>query len=96
MRCARLASVAALAAGVTAQTSSSTFEPQDFNATAALEQIGVDVSSLPELNKRSNTATCTLAVSPRPSHVNRVHLVTSNNTTVQRFDYTLRFGKGVA
>jgi len=41
------------------------FEPQDFNVTAALENIGVDVSTLPEhvsgLIKRS-LAPCSLAV----------------------------------
>ncbi|KAF2704599.1 FAD-binding domain-containing protein [Pleomassaria siparia CBS 279.74] len=56
----------ALAAGVITQASGAAFEPQDFNVTAALENIGVDVSALPEpkesdLSKRSLLAPCSLA-----------------------------------
>jgi hypothetical protein len=58
--------LAALAAHVSAQTS--TFEPVDFNVTAALEKLGVDVSVLPEPEKstiaeRSLLQPCALAVS---------------------------------
>lgn len=58
--------IAALAAGVGAQASGAVFEPQDFNITAALENLGVDVSALPEpantLNARASDAQCSHAV----------------------------------
>lgn len=70
MRFARIVPALTLAARVTAQ---STFEPQDFNVTAALENIGVDVATLPEPEeanyetptraKRSLEGLCSLAVS---------------------------------
>ena len=69
MRFARIVPVVTLAARVTAQA---TFEPQDFNVTAALEDIGVDVSTLPEpepehetpgRRKRFSGTPCSLAVS---------------------------------
>jgi hypothetical protein len=56
--------LAAFAARVTAQV----FEPQDFNVTAALVKLGVDVSELPMSPDSSLTARslqpCALAVSP--------------------------------
>jgi hypothetical protein len=69
MRVARLVPVAALAAGVLAQA---TFEPEDFDPMAALENLGVDVSILsgPEsnLSTRSYFAPCALAVSTDRYH----------------------------
>ncbi|KAE8862147.1 hypothetical protein PTNB29_04709 [Pyrenophora teres f. teres] len=63
MKFAQLAPVAALAVGVTAQTHNDAFELEDFNATAALEKIGVDIAALPELNKRNVSAPCSLVCS---------------------------------
>jgi hypothetical protein len=69
MRVAHLVSLAALAVGVAAQA---TFEPEDFDPTVALENLGVDVSILPgpesNFGARSYFATCALAVSP-PDHI---------------------------
>ncbi|KAF2131847.1 FAD binding domain-containing protein [Dothidotthia symphoricarpi CBS 119687] len=64
MRVAHIISVPALAASVAAQASGTIFEPQDFNVTAALEDIGVDVSILPEapaLSKKSSFTPCSFA-----------------------------------
>ncbi|KAI4954752.1 hypothetical protein J4E86_006062 [Alternaria arbusti] len=65
MKVTCLVSIAALAAGVGAQASDAAFEPQDFNITAALENLGVDVSVLPEpanaLNARVSDAQCSHA-----------------------------------
>jgi len=60
--------LAALAARVTAQ-GTAVFEPLDFNVTAALENLGVDVLALPEpenstIAERSLFQPCALAVSP--------------------------------
>jgi len=67
MKVTCLVSIAALAAGVGAQASGAAFEPQDFNITAALENLGVDVSALPKpanaLNARVSDAQCSHAVS---------------------------------
>tara|TARA_R110002003_G_scaffold58_18_gene5248 strand:- start:24579 stop:24788 length:210 start_codon:yes stop_codon:yes gene_type:complete len=56
---------AALVARIAAQ--SSPFEPPDFNVTAALENLRVDVSALPEpgdstIAERSGLQACVLAV----------------------------------
>jgi hypothetical protein len=60
-------SIGLLATGVAAQTGSSAFEPQNFNISAALEKLGVEVSTLPEpadtLHPRSSDAQCSDAVS---------------------------------
>jgi len=67
MKVTCLAPVVALAACVGAQASGAAFEPQDFNITAALENLGVDVSTLPEpanaLNARVSDSQCSHAVS---------------------------------
>ena len=72
MRTACFVSWVALAALVIGQAGNTilTFEPQDFNVSAALESLGVDVSTLPDpestsptLNERSLFASCSLAVS---------------------------------
>ena len=71
MRFARVVpvAVAAFAAGVAAQATSA-IEPQDFNVTAALESLGVDVEALPEAPadtpsaQRRALTPCSLAVSP--------------------------------
>jgi hypothetical protein len=67
--------LAALAARVIAQTS--TFEPLDFNVTAALENLGVDVSALPEpdnstIAERSLFQPCTLAVSRPEAQIDNI------------------------
>jgi hypothetical protein len=53
--------ITALAARVAAQS----FEPSEFNVTAALQNLGVDVSELPtpSLAERSLSLPCALAVS---------------------------------
>lgn len=65
MRIGSLVPLGALVAGATAQSSGEVFEPQDFNVTAALEKLGVDVSGLPEpesgLDLRSSVAQCSHA-----------------------------------
>ena len=70
MRIARVVSLTTLAAVAHSQIGSGTFEPQDFNVTAALEDLGVAVEALPEpgnatasLAERSLFAQCSLAVS---------------------------------
>jgi hypothetical protein len=67
MKVTCLVPIGVLAAGAAAQASSSIFEPQDFNVTAALENLGVDVGALPvpasRLNARYSSAQCSLAVS---------------------------------
>lgn len=70
MRAARILPVIALAACATAQANSA-MEPQNFNVAGALEDLGVDVKSLPQsgsettdLTKRSSPKPCSLAVSP--------------------------------
>ena len=70
MRIARVVSLTTLAAVAHSQIGSGTFEPQDFNVTAALEDLGVAVEALPEpgnatasLAERSLFAPCSLAVS---------------------------------
>lgn len=67
MRAACAISIGVLATGVAAQTGGSVFEPQNFNISAALENFGVDVSTLPEpadtLHPRSSGAQCSHAVS---------------------------------
>lgn len=60
--------LAAFAACVTAQTGAGAFEPVNFNVTAALEELGVDVAVLPEyksstITGRSLFQPCSLAVS---------------------------------
>ncbi|CAN9164842.1 unnamed protein product [Alternaria alternata] len=65
MRAACAISIGVLATGVAAQTGGSVFEPQNFNISAALENFGVDVSTLPEpadtLHPRSSGAQCSHA-----------------------------------
>lgn len=70
MRVARIGLAAVLAARVTAQGNGTIFEPQNFNVTAALQDIGVNISTLPDsepetydFSKRSLFAPCLLAVS---------------------------------
>lgn len=67
MRVRSLLPLGAFAARATAQDSNTIFEPQDFNVTAALEKLGVDVSKIPEsdsiLTSRSSAAQCSHAVS---------------------------------
>lgn len=61
----RTFSILALAAGAAVQAQSFS-EPADFNVTAALVDLGVDVSALPELDSLSqwsSTAGCSIAVS---------------------------------
>ncbi|KAG9188953.1 hypothetical protein G6011_05821 [Alternaria panax] len=62
MRITCVALAGAVAVGVTAQAGSGVFEPQDFNITAALESLSIDMSALPEptdtLNARSSYAQC--------------------------------------
>jgi hypothetical protein len=68
MKLASLISLSIIAAGVSALVE--VIEPQDFDVEAALENIGIDLSTLPQseaesstLNTRSSTASCSLAVS---------------------------------
>ncbi|XP_014557126.1 hypothetical protein COCVIDRAFT_15519 [Bipolaris victoriae FI3] len=65
MRVRSLLPLGAFAARATAQDSNTIFEPQDFNVTAALEKLGVDVSEIPEsdsiLTSRSSAAQCSHA-----------------------------------
>lgn len=51
-----------------AQTGQSAFEPANFNVSAALEEHGIDVSSIPTegLQKRSREASCRFAVGGYP------------------------------
>jgi hypothetical protein len=68
MRLTHLVPLAALATSATAQASSAVFEPHDFDPTAALQDLGVNVSTLPEPNNSTLTARspfspCALAVS---------------------------------
>jgi hypothetical protein len=66
MKITCLVPIGVLAVGVGAQASD-VFEPSDFNITAALESLGVDVSALPEpantINARVSSAKCSHAVS---------------------------------
>lgn len=68
MRVKSLLSFGALVARAraTAQDSNAIFEPQDFNVTAALEKIGVDVSKIPDPESDSKLTTRSLA--PQCSH----------------------------
>jgi hypothetical protein len=67
MRVTCLALIRVLTVGVIAQAGSGAFEPQDFNITAALESLGIDVSALPQpankFNVRSSDLPCSNAVS---------------------------------
>ena len=70
MRIGRIVSLTSLAAGTTAQAGVDGFEPLNFNVTAALEDLGVPVETLPEpsfnssrIAQRSLIAPCSLAVS---------------------------------
>ncbi|KNG44766.1 fad binding domain-containing protein [Stemphylium lycopersici] len=58
MKVTTLVPLGALAAGATAQSNSSVFEPQDFNVTSALEKLGIDVSALPAPDAQSRSAPC--------------------------------------
>jgi hypothetical protein len=71
--------LAAFAVRVTAQA----FEPQDFNVTAALENLGVDVSELPDSSLAARSLQpCALAVST-------VLLVQYNFDAVRYADHTV-------
>lgn len=67
MRAACAISIGVLATDVAAQTGGNVFEPQNFNISAALENLGVDVPTLPKpadtLHPRSSDAQCSHAVS---------------------------------
>ncbi len=70
MKTIRIVSLVSLAVGITAQAAGSSFEPPDFNVTAALAELGVPVETLPnpapasaDFNGRSLPAQCLLAVS---------------------------------
>ena len=67
MRVNSLLPLGALVVGATAQTSTESFEPQDFNVRSALEKLGVDASKLPEtdtsLTPRSPVGQCSHAAS---------------------------------
>ena len=70
MKFARIIPLAALATGTTTQVIGESFEPDDFNVTAALQGLGVAVETLPQppptttrSEKRSSFASCPLAVS---------------------------------
>lgn len=58
-----------IASGATLVQADSSFEPANFNVTAALKGYGVDTSSIPaltNLSKRSTESACLAAVGPQP------------------------------
>ncbi|KAH6632927.1 FAD binding domain-containing protein [Boeremia exigua] len=68
MRIADILSLAILAVRATAQAGGNSFEPQDFNVTAALEDLGVPVATLPKPanetsapKRRSSSLSCSFA-----------------------------------
>jgi hypothetical protein len=87
MRVAFVVTGATLVVCATTQASGDIFEPQDFNVTVALEDIGIAVSMLPEPKFDNRTVTgrylvtpCSLAVSLIfPTLVNKG---TDNETSV--------------
>jgi hypothetical protein len=70
MKFARIIPLAALASGTTTKAIDESFEPDDFNVTAALHNLGVVVETLPQpppvaprSDKKITFASCPLAVS---------------------------------
>lgn len=69
MKIVNFIQLASLAAGATAEAPDNRFEVQDFNVTAALEELGVVIELLPQpltealnLGERSFSTPCSLAV----------------------------------
>jgi hypothetical protein len=71
MKISSVLSLSGLGAGSLAQSGTDAFEPVDFNATAALLDVGVNVSVIPELvglESRSSLSACKIAVKPPICH----------------------------